>query len=373
MAQSRTSLGRRRRLRQRERQSPSTQRAGFSLRAPGVKASVLTLASAVVLVIAASLLASAAAQDPLLCNGRIVTVDLSRGDTPSEGDDVIRGTSGDDVINALGGGDTICGLQGNDRIDAGAGFDKVFAGAGNDTVFGGVGNDRLVGGLGNDVISGGNGSDLLQGGDGRDTLNGGSGIDHLAGGNGNDQLLGGNHVDLLFGNLGRDDLRGEGGNDILRGGAWIDAMDGGAGNEDGCTLTDPGGQSEDRVNCETGVFGLATTIAGLESGNTAGPSEETDEGFENGVLASPIEIAELDDGSSYRDELCSISFFSFATEIDGMVQLARTVRALPADTPQEANEREAIALRFDRAAQDEGSISIAIVEIGDILGARCAS
>jgi len=191
----------------------------------------------------------------VMCNNLVVTVDLSKGESPTNGDDVIRGTAGADVINALDGNDTICGLQGDDIINGGDGFDKIFAGAGNDTIDGGVGNDTLVGGDGNDTILGGTGNDRLQGGGGVDDLNGGGGLDRIAGNNGNDILRGGTHDDQLFGNLGRDQLFGDGGNDVLRGGAWVDTMDGGAGANDGCTLTDPGGLVETRINCEGGVFG----------------------------------------------------------------------------------------------------------------------
>ena len=190
-----------------------------------------------------------------LCNNLPVTVDLSKGESPTNGDDVIRGTAGNDIINSLGGNDTICALQGNDIINGGDGFDRVFAGAGDDRIDGGAGNDILVGGDGADTILGGTGNDRLQGGGGVDDMNGGGGLDRLAGNNGNDILRGGTHDDLLFGNLGRDQLFGDGGNDVLRGGAWKDVMDGGAGANDGCTLTDPGGLTETRINCEGGVFG----------------------------------------------------------------------------------------------------------------------
>ncbi|MFT7473545.1 MAG: Ca2+-binding RTX toxin-like protein [Verrucomicrobiales bacterium] len=192
---------------------------------------------------------------PLICNNLEVTVDLSKGEAPTAGDDIIRGTSGNDVINGLAGNDTICSLQGDDTINGGDGFDKIFAGLGNDIINGGTGNDRLVGGSGNDTINGDNGNDRIQGGDGVDTMSGGNGKDRIAGGNGNDVLRGGKFADELFGNLGRDQLFGEEGDDVLRGGAWIDTMDGGP-QFDGCTLTDPGGVIETRVNCETGVFGL---------------------------------------------------------------------------------------------------------------------
>lgn len=192
---------------------------------------------------------------PLFCNDLEVTVDMTKGEVPTSGDDVIRGTAGNDTINALGGNDTICALQGDDTINAGDGFDKVFAGLGNDIVNGGVGNDLLIGGGGVDTISGGNGNDRIQGGDGNDILQGGNGLDRLAGGNGNDTIRGGKFADELLGNLGRDDLFGNEGDDVLRGGAWIDTFDGGPGS-DGCTLTDPSGNIETRVSCETGVFGL---------------------------------------------------------------------------------------------------------------------
>ena len=193
---------------------------------------------------------------PTMCNNLVVTVDIGKGEAPTEGDDVIRGTAGNDVIDALGGSDVICALQGNDTIDGGDGFDRVFAGTGDDTVRGGAGNDLLIGGAGDDTIIGGNGNDRIQGGGGIDVLSGDGGSDRVAGGDGNDMIYGGSHSDWLYGNLGRDQLFGEGGNDALRGGAWKDLMNGGPGNNDGCTLNDPGGLVETRVECEVGVFGF---------------------------------------------------------------------------------------------------------------------
>lgn len=192
---------------------------------------------------------------PTMCNGVEVTVDLSSGDMPTEGDDVIRGTFDPDVIDALGGNDTICGLQGDDTINGGDGSDKVFGGEGADMISGGVGNDRLVGGAGDDTIRGGDGNDRIQGGDGADVGNGEGGLDRVAGGNGNDTLRGGSNADELLGGLGSDDLFGDGGDDVARGGAWIDTFHGGTG-KDACTLTDPSGNIELRISCETGVFGL---------------------------------------------------------------------------------------------------------------------
>ena len=198
------------------------------------------------------------AEEPVaahLCAGLNVTVDLSRGQRPTNGDDVIRGTAGVDVIDARGGNDTICSLQGDDEIVGGDGNDKIFAGLGNDTVHGGAGNDLLVGGAGGDTLHGETGNDRIQGGDDGDTLHGDGGLDVIRGGNGHDTITGGTHDDRIWGNLGRDSLFGGDGNDVLRGGAWLDSMNGGAGNNDGCTLTDPGGLDEVRSQCETGVFG----------------------------------------------------------------------------------------------------------------------
>lgn len=76
---------------------------------------------------------------------------------PTQGDDIITGTSGNDNLNGLGGND------------------KLYGQSGNDTLLGGTGNDHLDGGNGNDVLDAfwynkyGNGE--------RDTLRGGSGYD----------------------------------------------------------------------------------------------------------------------------------------------------------------------------------------------------
>ena len=63
------------------------------------------------------------------CAGRLVTVNLKFGETPTSGDDVIMGTSGDDEIDARDGDDYIC---------AGAGYDIVHGGHGDDHIEGGV-------------------------------------------------------------------------------------------------------------------------------------------------------------------------------------------------------------------------------------------
>ena len=136
---------------------------------------------------------------PPECNGRTVTVDLSKGQVPTSGDDVILGTSGDDVIDALDGNDTVCALAGNDVINSGPGNDWVDAGAGDDTVDGGSDNDSLFGDSGSDILKGGDGNDELFGEDDDDLLEGNSGDDSLDGGNGVNQLIGGSGSNTIIG------------------------------------------------------------------------------------------------------------------------------------------------------------------------------
>ena len=133
-----------------------------------------------------------------LCNGRVVTVNLGAGHTPTSGDDVILGTAGADAIVASGGNDTICGQDGNDTINAGPGDDWVDAGAGDDTVFGLDGNDTVFGRSGDDVIVTGNDDDVASGDNGDDVINGGAGNDSLDGGAGNDELFGQSGNCLLY-------------------------------------------------------------------------------------------------------------------------------------------------------------------------------
>lgn len=135
---------------------------------------------------------------PVLCAGREVTVDLARGQTPTAGADVIRGTPNAEVIGALGGDDLICGLGGDDTINAGAGLDRVFAGAGADTVRSGNGGGLVGGGAGDDTITGGTGTDALRGRAGDDNLFGRAGNDALHGGDGNDTCDGGTGTDSAF-------------------------------------------------------------------------------------------------------------------------------------------------------------------------------
>lgn len=194
----------------------------------------------------------------LTCHGELVTVDLSKNEQPTEGADVIVGTSGADTINALGGDDIVCGEGGADVINGGDGADLIDGGGGADKLFGSAGDDRILGGFGDDVIHGNRGNDELwgqsgndrlfgyadndelRGGDGADALHGNRGDDRLFGDAGDDRmfgythddyLVGGSGADLMVGNFGDDTLVGEAGNDRLIGADGADNLDGGPNND----------------------------------------------------------------------------------------------------------------------------------------------
>ncbi len=61
------------------------------------------------------------------------SVSLAQGQSPTEGDDLITGTSSAETINGLGGNDTIDGGAGNDTISGGSGSNLLRGGAGADT------------------------------------------------------------------------------------------------------------------------------------------------------------------------------------------------------------------------------------------------
>jgi Ca2+-binding RTX toxin-like protein len=133
------------------------------------------------------------------CAGRAVTVDINKGERPTNGADVILGTPGNDEIFANGGSDIVCGGQGGDTIDLGAGNDRAIGGGGNDTVQGRAGVDRLEGGAG---------EDRLLAGSENDTLYGGAGSDNLDGGTGADKLYAGAQSDTCYGRGGNDSSTG---------------------------------------------------------------------------------------------------------------------------------------------------------------------
>ena len=232
-----------------------------------------------------------------MCNGHPITIDLSIGQLPTSGDDIILGTSGNDIIDGLSGNDTICGIGGNDIINAGEGDDWVDGGEGNDDIQGSAGNDDLFGGAGDDVIRGGSGNDdingeqgddtligqpgddTIDGGDGIDDINGGGGNDtiytgsgatvgsgvYVSGSGGNDTIYGGPDADDIKGSTGADTIYGDGGNDVITGGNGRDIINGGDGNDnikgqgsrdtingDGGNDTINGGDENDTVNGGTG-------------------------------------------------------------------------------------------------------------------------
>jgi serralysin len=126
--------------------------------------------------------------------------DLAIDTQPTEGNDVLFGTTSADTINGKGGNDQISGLDGNDILSGGNG---------NDTLAGGNGNDYLRGGNGDDILFGGNGNDYLIGGSGDNTLNGGAGRDILV------SSGSGNNNNILNGDAGNDYLRGGAGTDVF--------------------------------------------------------------------------------------------------------------------------------------------------------------
>ena len=196
------------------------------------------------------------------CNGFAATVELSAGESPTAGDDVILGTANDDVIVASTGDDIICGEGGDDTINGGPGNDTILAGDGDDTVFGldgddvvdaGAGNDQVIGGNDNDTLDGGDGVDVLNGGPGDDELNGDADRDFLFAQAGNDTIDGGDGDDLILGLSGIDTIDAGDGNDVVNAGAGDDVVDGGDGDD---TILGLGGI--DTLNGENGndaIFG----------------------------------------------------------------------------------------------------------------------
>jgi Ca2+-binding RTX toxin-like protein len=79
---------------------------------------------------------------------------------PTEGDDVLTGSTGSDTIRAKGGNDRVSGLGGNDTLRGEAGNDYLHGGQGNDILDGGIGADTLDGGTGADRMIGGKGNDI---------------------------------------------------------------------------------------------------------------------------------------------------------------------------------------------------------------------
>ncbi len=150
---------------------------------------------------------------PTLCDGLPVTVDLSHGQVPTSGDDVILGTAGADVVVAGGGDDVICAAGGDDVVEGGAGNDVVLGGSGSDAAsFAGASTsvtaslatpdpqytgsstgtdtirsvEKIFGSRRSDKLTGNGLNNALLGADGNDQLNGKGGTDQCDGGGGTD-------------------------------------------------------------------------------------------------------------------------------------------------------------------------------------------
>lgn len=130
-----------------------------------------------------------------LCQGESVTVDLTLGEVPTGGPDVIQGTDSADFIDALGGDDVVCGLGGADIITLGLGNDVANGGGQADQISGAGGDDHLIGSYANDILKGNGGNDLIAAGMGFDQLLGGQNNDRLIGGPQQDTCNGGTETD----------------------------------------------------------------------------------------------------------------------------------------------------------------------------------
>ena len=111
---------------------------------------------------------------------------------PTDGDDVIAGSSAPGVSFGCDAADDLNGGGGDDRIDAGPGVDEVSGQSGDDVVNGGAGadlidatglrdtNDGAVNGdVGNDTLVGGEGDDQINAAVGRDSVDAGDGDDFV--------------------------------------------------------------------------------------------------------------------------------------------------------------------------------------------------
>lgn len=164
-----------------------------------------------------------------ICEGKVVTVNLAKGQKPTKGNDVILGTNGNDKINGLAGDDTICGRGGDDIIQGGS--DSIINGTDDDLINGGTGHDtasyssaptavtvdltdafpqKTGPATGFDKLKlvedarGGAKDDVLVGNDGANGLFGGAGFDKLSAGGGPDRLVGGPDDDDCDGGAGVD-------------------------------------------------------------------------------------------------------------------------------------------------------------------------
>jgi Ca2+-binding RTX toxin-like protein len=167
---------------------------------------------------------SAAAADPVTCNGTAATIVVPAGTTTpvlgTPGNDVIY-VNGTATVNALDGDDIVCGAPDATATTLG----EWNGGDGNDTMT--TVSAALDGGSGNDTLTAG--YSAIRGGSGDDILRGGNGANTLSGGDGDDQLRGGVGVDQLEGGLGNDKFTASSSDRIQVGGATTTTIDANAG------------------------------------------------------------------------------------------------------------------------------------------------
>ena len=216
------------------------------------------------------------------CNGKAVTVDLSLGEQPTDGNDVILGTANSETIAAQAGNDTICAEGGNDTILGGLGNDWIDGGAGIDTASYANAPAGVTVSITPGAQATGEGSDTLSsianltGSRFADRLTGDGNVNLLGGQEGSDVLTGGGGNDELVGGPGGDTLRGGSGNDDGDGGDGDDTFDGGAGNDDFV-----GGAGTDTASYVSAGAGVRVSLATTAAQATGGSGTETIRTTEN--------------------------------------------------------------------------------------------
>jgi Ca2+-binding RTX toxin-like protein len=199
---------------------------------------------------------------------------------PTEGSDVLRGTTANDTVDALGGDDTVYGDAGDDTLLGGNGNDRLYGELGNDILNGGAGADTLVGGPGNDAYTVDSTSDVVTEltAEGTDTVN--ASVSFTLGGDVENLTL------TLFsaingtGNALANTLRGNDAANRLDGGAGADSMIGQAGDDTyvvdnvGDTVVEGAGMGTDTVESSI-TYTLPSnvenlTLTGTAAINTAG-------------------------------------------------------------------------------------------------------